>query len=232
MYRQAFLLGVLGGLGGLGGPIRIEPQKGAGANLFSEARAGIWIRPRRSVSRILYPALYLTVQSRRRSFLCDARRRAPETQCVHCAMRPTRGVLVVPGRNSPLIWPCCRWGLPCRLSHPRRGALLPHHFTLTGIVVAENPGGIFLLHFPSAWAKSNRTKSPNLLRLLRLDVIKHRALGLKSPAVRTFLTFVLRVRLSTKRLTQKRDRRDRRGKYQLYIEISDFALPIAGGGSV
>src|ERR1700693_6635812 len=29
------------------------------------------------------------------------------------------------------IWPCSRWGLPCRgCCHPR-GALLPHHFTLT-----------------------------------------------------------------------------------------------------
>src|SRR5271169_750457 len=34
------------------------------------------------------------------------------------------------------IWPCSRWGLPCRgCCHPR-GALLPHHFTLTGTACA------------------------------------------------------------------------------------------------
>jgi len=45
-----------------------------------------------------------------------------------------------------------------RLSHPKRGALLPHHFTLTGI----SPGGIFSVALS--------------VGLLRLDVIKHRAL--------------------------------------------------------
>src|SRR6202035_2046096 len=34
------------------------------------------------------------------------------------------------------IWPCSRWGLPCHgCCHPR-GALLPHHFTLTGAACA------------------------------------------------------------------------------------------------
>src|SRR4051812_2155819 len=37
----------------------------------------------------------------------------------------------VPGRDCPLIWSCCRWGLPCHPCHQGRGALLPHHFTLT-----------------------------------------------------------------------------------------------------
>ena len=32
---------------------------------------------------------------------------------------------------SPPIWSCSAWGLPCRPGCPRRGALLPHHFTLT-----------------------------------------------------------------------------------------------------
>jgi len=27
-------------------------------------------------------------------------------------------------------WSCSRWGLPCRRRCRRRGALLPHHFTL------------------------------------------------------------------------------------------------------
>ena len=34
-------------------------------------------------------------------------------------------------QRSPHIWSCCRWGLPCHACHHARGALLPHHFTLT-----------------------------------------------------------------------------------------------------
>ena len=88
------------------------------------------------------------------------------------AMQPTRAVLVVPGQDSAHIWSCCRWGLPCRPCHHGRGALLPHHFTLTAKaphVHAGFRGGIFLLHFPS----------------------DHSALALPSTvpcAVRTFLT--------------------------------------------
>ena len=33
-------------------------------------------------------------------------------------------------RDFP-IWPCSRWGLPCHARYRPRGALLPHHFTLT-----------------------------------------------------------------------------------------------------
>ena len=40
---------------------------------------------------------------------------------------------------SPPIWPCSAWGLPCHPDCPGRGALLPHHFTLT----PANRGGIF-----------------------------------------------------------------------------------------
>ena len=31
------------------------------------------------------------------------------------------------------IWSCSEWGLPCHLCYHRRGALLPHHFNLTGL---------------------------------------------------------------------------------------------------
>src|SRR5271167_3819200 len=34
------------------------------------------------------------------------------------------------------IWSCSRWGLPCRWCCHPRGALLPHHFTLTGAACA------------------------------------------------------------------------------------------------
>src|SRR5204863_2488710 len=89
------------------------------------------------------------------------------------SMRPTRVVFVVPGQDSTHIWSCCRWGLPCRWCHHQRGALLPHHFTLTWrearsqkpefrriltLMTDFSPGGIFLLHFPSdfsAWTLSS-----------------------------------------------------------------------------
>ena len=46
---------------------------------------------------------------------------------------------------SPSIWSCSAWGLPCRPGYPRRGALLPHHFTLT----PQSGAVSFLWHFPS-----------------------------------------------------------------------------------
>ena len=35
-------------------------------------------------------------------------------------------------RHGFPIWSCSGWGLPCRYCYQQRGALLPHHFTLTG----------------------------------------------------------------------------------------------------
>jgi hypothetical protein len=43
------------------------------------------------------------------------------------------------GRSSSPIWSCSAWGLPCRQNCSCRGALLPHHFTLT----LNEQGGIF-----------------------------------------------------------------------------------------
>ncbi len=78
-------------------------------------------------------------------------------------VRPTRGfraaapegsALGETGRLSPLIWVCWRWGLPCRDRHRPRGALLPHHFTLTcDANASRHPSAVwFLWHFPSAHA--------------------------------------------------------------------------------
>ena len=55
---------------------------------------------------------------------------APVTGCL---MRPTRRHLRAAGcpRACLPIWSCSRGGLPCRLRYRRRGALLPHPFTLT-----------------------------------------------------------------------------------------------------
>ena len=46
---------------------------------------------------------------------------------------------------------CSRWGLPCRLRRRRRGALLPHPFTLAG---AFAPAVCFLRHYP--WSRLRR----------------------------------------------------------------------------
>jgi hypothetical protein len=46
----------------------------------------------------------------------------------------------------PPIWSCSGWGLPCRRCCHRRGALLPHHFTLTfrcPAITGKRRGGIF-----------------------------------------------------------------------------------------
>ena len=48
--------------------------------------------------------------------------------------RPRPHRLFAPGQGCPHIWSCCRWGLPCRGCRHPRGALLPHRFTLTGVV--------------------------------------------------------------------------------------------------
>ena len=45
-------------------------------------------------------------------------------------------------RTRSPIWSCSGWGLPCHRRYRRRGALLPHHFTLTNPPEAEF-GGIF-----------------------------------------------------------------------------------------
>ena len=49
------------------------------------------------------------------------------------------------------IWPCSRRGLPCRRRCRRRGALLPHRFTLA-VVLAHAWAVCSLLHFPWAHA--------------------------------------------------------------------------------
>jgi hypothetical protein len=47
-----------------------------------------------------------------------------------CLARPTRTAARKQAFAVP-IWSCSRWGLPCHLRYRRRGALLPHLFTLT-----------------------------------------------------------------------------------------------------
>ena len=70
-----------------------------------------------------------------------SRRRDGHSSCTPVARRikqPTR--MTGPDRPKPSLRviptrSCSRWGLPCRFHRWKRGALLPHHFTLT----AANP---------------------------------------------------------------------------------------------
>ncbi len=62
----------------------------------------------------------------------------PYSSCNLPEQRPRGGPCVVP------IWSCSWWGLPCHLCCQRRGALLPHPFTLT-----SEEAVYFLRHFPS-----------------------------------------------------------------------------------
>ena len=70
--------------------------------------------------------------------------------------RPARRRKPRPAPPAAPTWSCSRWGLPCRRRCRRRGALLPHHFTLA----AQHPkrvdglGGVFLWHFP--WGRPRR----------------------------------------------------------------------------
>ncbi len=59
------------------------------------------------------------------------------------------------GRPAAPIRSCSRWGLPCRCRCRRRGALLPHPFTLTGGHVRRRaPAVCSLWHFP--WGRPRR----------------------------------------------------------------------------
>src|ERR1700693_4830398 len=63
-------------------------------------------------------------------FIWDVRCRTPR------ATDPSGGAEGPPGSTATAAppaaptWSCSRWGLPCRRRCRRRGALLPHHFTL------------------------------------------------------------------------------------------------------
>jgi hypothetical protein len=52
-------------------------------------------------------------------------------------------------------WSCSRWGFPCRRRCRRRGALLPHRFTLAARPACRSgPAVYFLWHFP--WGRPRR----------------------------------------------------------------------------
>jgi hypothetical protein len=80
---------------------------------------------RRSVSRVLSrPKAGMAIHLGRS--LPNASRDRPERR----RGRPARRRKPRPAPPAAPTWSCSRWGLPCRRRCRRRGALLPHHFTL------------------------------------------------------------------------------------------------------
>ena len=98
----------------------------------------------------------------------------PHVTAIHLGRRLPGPSSNLPGRPDPDTGPghhrlradaravpirfCSRWGLPCRFRCRKRGALLPHRFTLTSSLAGR--GGLFSV------ALSLRSPSP--------DVIRHR----------------------------------------------------------
>jgi hypothetical protein len=61
---------------------------------------------------------------------CHSDGHSSRSAVARALQQPTRSVLVGAGRPSLPIWPCSRWGLPCRIRYRMRGGLLPRRFTL------------------------------------------------------------------------------------------------------
>ena len=74
----------------------------------------------RTISRFLVPALRPGGSHSSRPAIADG------------LQQPTRKSNGA-GRSSSPIWSCSTWGFPCHSGYPERGALLPHHFTLTSL---------------------------------------------------------------------------------------------------
>src|SRR5882757_113773 len=74
------------------------------------------------------------------------------------------------------IWPCTRWGFPCRVACASRGGLLHHLFTLAASNRRRRFN--FLWHFPSASLPTGRPS---------ISPAKPELRGITPCGVRTFL---------------------------------------------
>jgi hypothetical protein len=112
---------------------------------------------RRSVSRVLSRHKAGMAIHLGRS-LPNASRDRPERR----RGRPARQRRPKPMLPAAPTWSCSRWGLPCHRRYRRRGALLPHHFTLAARRLAINEpdglGGMFSV------ALSLRSPPPGVTR--------------------------------------------------------------------
>ena len=68
-----------------------------------------------------------------------------------CGSARSRGPRWASLAKRPDLSPCSGWGLPCHRCHHRRGALLPHRFTLAPRTSRDGSGAVCSLwHFPSS----------------------------------------------------------------------------------
>ena len=104
-------------------PQRLELSKAAPL----QADLGVRNSPRECVSRYVSPPDDKPVS------VPDKIGRQPFVWAAHyCAALATYpGLDSAAGHHSSPIWSCSTWGLPCHPDCSRRGALLPHLFTLT-----------------------------------------------------------------------------------------------------
>ena len=124
-------------------PLSAQPQRAAGPSRKRNGQPVRWRRTpylvvgmnsetlplnaRRSVSRVL---------SHRPSRPGDGDGHSSGTPVTGRLARPTRAAARKPARHglaavpAAPTWSCSRWGFPCRRHYWKRGALLPHHFTL------------------------------------------------------------------------------------------------------
>jgi len=108
---------------------------------------------RRSVSRVLSrPKAGMAIHLGRSS--PNASRDRPERR----RGRPARRRRRMPMPPAAPTWSCSRWGFPCHRRCRRRGALLPHHFTLAAHAIPRRAhmgsAVCFLWHFP--WGRPRR----------------------------------------------------------------------------
>jgi len=100
-----------------------------------------------AVSRVLFLRRAGRARWGRRPFLWTR-------PCGRALPRGESGLPAAVGLNHAIAaaWPCTRWGLPCRRLHSRRGALLPHLFTLAArasLTGARRTAVCFLWHCPA-----------------------------------------------------------------------------------
>jgi len=71
---------------------------------------------------------------------------------------------------SPNVIPirsCSRWGLPCRFHCWKRGALLPHRFTLTAAKTLRSRGGLFSVALSLKPRPARGSTPPDVIRTVR-----------------------------------------------------------------
>jgi hypothetical protein len=137
---------------GPGSPLRQTPSRPPGGRGPAPNRSGrqhpfpVWPAARRSCQPACKPGSVWRSPS---ATAIHLGRPSLDASCNQPGQRrgPRPALPANPPRHAAPIRSCSRWGLPCHLCCQRRGALLPHPFTLAA---AGEPASAvcFLWHFP------------------------------------------------------------------------------------